>query len=312
MMNRAKYALLAASLVLAGAALAETPDTRLAADDLPVVPASVMKKNVPTPIGATRSTQPTDVGLNEDSVLHMQAGVNQIIPVATGHPNRIVTPFSAPEVVSTSLSGMNEKGECGEICIKENVVYVATDKQHPVTMFITEKGSEAQALSLTMVPRRIPPREVFLRLDSGPGLGSTYANAKAEAWEQSQPYIDTVRAVFREAALGKVPQGYTLNRIPAGAKVPRCAQPGLRVDFAQGQYMMGHHLNVFVGVAQNITDRAIEFREALCGGWDVAAVSAWPRNVLEPGQKTEVYVAVKQRRGVAPTSRRPSLLERTP
>ncbi|CEE92460.1 hypothetical protein XNA1_2900018 [Xenorhabdus nematophila str. Anatoliense] len=41
---------------------------------------------------------------------------------------------------------------------KENVVYVATDKQYPVTMFITEKGSEAQALSLTMVPRRIGNR----------------------------------------------------------------------------------------------------------------------------------------------------------
>ncbi|EAX9346895.1 conjugal transfer protein TraK, partial [Salmonella enterica] len=28
----------------------------------------------------------------------------------------------------------------------------------------------------------------------------------------------------------------------------------------------------------------------------------------EPGQKTEIYVAKKQKRGLAPTSKRPSLL----
>ncbi len=109
-----------------------------------------------------------------------EAGVNQIIPIAVGHPNRIVTPFSNPEIVSTSLTGATDNGQCGEVCIKENVVYVATDKQYPVTMFITEKGSEAQALSLTMVPRRIPPREVFLKLDGGVGITGAFANTKAE------------------------------------------------------------------------------------------------------------------------------------
>ena len=41
---------------------------------------------------------------------------------------------------------------------------------------------------------------------------------------------------------------------------------------------------------------------------DVAAVTTWPLNVLEPGQKTEIYVAMKQGRGQASTSKRPSLL----
>ena len=29
--------------------------------------------------------------------------------------------------------------------------------------------------------------------------------------------------------------------------------------------MMGHHLNVFIGVALNVSDQPIEFKEALCG-----------------------------------------------
>ncbi|EFP0184028.1 conjugal transfer protein TraK [Escherichia coli] len=280
-----------------------------ATDDIPVVPESVMKKNVPAPVMTGQSSRMT-IRMNESALLTMKPGVNQIIPIAIGHPNRIVTPFSNPEVVSTSLSGSNENGQCGEICIKENVVYVATDKESPVTAFITEKGSEAQSLSLTMVPRRIPPREVFLKLDSsnGMGIGSSFGNSKAETWETSQPYVETVRTVFRKIALGEIPQGYTINRIPSGISTPSCAQPGVRVDFSKGQYVMGHHLNVFIGVAENVANQPIEIKEAMCGGWDVAAVTSWPYNVLEPGQKTEIYVAKKQLRGTAPTSKRPSLL----
>ncbi|MCW0135696.1 hypothetical protein OIU89_26985 [Escherichia coli] len=49
--------------------------------------------------------------------------------------------------------------------------------------------------------------------------------------------------------------------------------------------MMGHHLNVFIGVALNVSDQPIEFKEALCGSWDVAAVTTWPLNVLGPARR---------------------------
>ncbi|ECT8839326.1 conjugal transfer protein TraK [Salmonella enterica subsp. enterica serovar Montevideo] len=301
MKSNAKLSLLALSLAL-GTSLA------CASDDIPIVPASVMKKDVPAYVSSGQVTNEVMGSVNENPVLTMKPGVNQIIPIAIGHPNRVVTPFGNPEIVSTSLTGGTDAGQCGEVCIKENVVYVATDKQYPVTMFITEKGSEAQALSLTMVPRRIPPREVFLRLDGNVGISGALANSKAESWEQSQPYVETIRSVFRKVALGEIPQGYTMNRIPTGAAVPSCSHPGIKVDFSKGQYMMGHHLNVFIGVAQNVSSQPIEFKEALCGSWDVAAVTTWPLNVLEPGQKTELYVAKKQMRGISSTSKRPSLL----
>nr|AXV46006.1 TraK [Citrobacter freundii]AXV46067.1 TraK [Citrobacter freundii] len=301
MKSNAKLSLLALSLAL-GTSLA------YASDDIPIVPASVMKKDVPAYVSSGQVTNEVMGSVNENPVLTMKPGVNQIIPIAIGHPNRVVTPFGNPEIVSTSLTGGTDAGQCGEVCIKENVVYVATDKQYPVTMFITEKGSEAQALSLTMVPRRIPPREVFLRLDGNVGISGALANSKAESWEQSQPYVETIRSVFRKVALGEIPQGYTMNRIPTGAAVPSCSHPGIKVDFSKGQYMMGHHLNVFIGVAQNVSSQPIEFKEALCGSWDVAAVTTWPLNVLEPGQKTELYVAKKQMRGISSTSKRPSLL----
>lgn len=306
-----KKTILALAVVLSASATANAQDA------IPVVPASIMKNAAQEArkvgIEGENKNSPDSsyagASVSQDPVLTMTPGVNQIIPVAIGHPNRIVTPFGNPEVVSTSLSGGEKEGECGEVCIKENVVYVATDKEHPVTMFITEKGSETQALSLTMVPRKIPPREVFLKLDGQTVASGLYSNPKAERWERSKPYVETLRSVFRKLALGEIPQGYTMNAIPNTVAPPYCDHPGMKVSFKHGQMLMGHSLSVFVGVAENTSSDALEFQEATCGDWDVAAVTTWPLKVLEPGQKTEVYVARKQMTGQAPvTSKRPSLL----
>ncbi|WP_299077770.1 type-F conjugative transfer system secretin TraK [uncultured Paraglaciecola sp.] len=296
-------------------ALAISPSIN-AQDAIPVVPASVMKKasaeakklSVESESRANPESGYRGANVSQDAVVKMTPGVNQIIPVAIGHPNRIVTPFGNPEVVSTSLTGGSDDGECGEVCIKDNVVYVATKKNHPVTMFVTEKGSESQALSLTMVPREIPPREVFLKLDGSSVVAGAQSNPKAERWERSKPYIETIRTIFRKLALGDVPQGYSMNKTPNNITPPYCDHPGMAVSFKNGQVLMGHSLTVFVGVAENNSSNALEFNEATCGDWDVAAVTTWPLKVLEPGQQTEVYVARKNAKGKAPTSKRPSLL----
>ena len=292
-----------------------------ALDEIPVVPVSVMKNNVPAPIipdsvakQRSTSTQTNKSNLADDytknSQLVMKPGVNQIIPIAIGLPNRIVTPFGKPEVTSTTLQPGQNEGKCGEICIKENVIYVATTKEYPVSMFITEKGSEARALSLTMVPQRIPPREVFLKLDNDSLIPGMFANNKAKSWEQSQPYIETLRTIFRKLALGEIPNGYSMNQTPNNVQLPQCAQPGISVNFVNGQMMMGHHLTVFIGIARNVTNKPIEFKEQSCGNWNVAGVTSWPHKLLEPGQKTEVYVAVKQHEKTKSATRRPSLLNR--
>jgi conjugal transfer pilus assembly protein TraK len=287
-----------------------------AQDAIPVVPASVMKKasaearkiSVESENSTATESGYRGAHVSQDAVVKMTPGVNQIIPVAIGHPNRIVTPFGNPEVVSTSLTGGTEEGECGEVCIKDNVVYVATKKNHPVTMFVTDKGSESQALSLTMVPREIPPREVFLKMDGRSVVTGMQSNRKAEKWEKSKPYIETIRTIFRKLALGSIPQGYSMNKTPNNITPPYCDHPGMAVSFKDGQVLMGHSLTVFVGVAENNSSNALEFNEATCGDWDVAAVTTWPLKVLEPGQQTEVYVARKSSKRQAYTSKRPSLL----
>ncbi|QSV17594.1 TraK domain-containing protein [Photobacterium ganghwense] len=279
----------------------------IADDKMPSVPLHVMASNSgsASPLSANIASSAV---VSTDTSMTMQPGVNKLAAIALGHPNRIVTPFSTPEVTSTTLVA-GENGECGELCIKDNVIYVATDKEHPVTMFITEKGSEANALSLTLVPRRIPPKEIKLTL-SGSYAGSfTVPSKKAQMWEESQPYVDTIRDIMRAAALGDTPQGYTLGTPVPGMTLPRCLQPGLTVDFARGQVMTGHNFTLYVGLGTNITNKEIEFAEKTCGNWNVAAVSSFPNFVLQPGQQTEVFVLVKKAsKSTQRSTRRPSLM----
>ena len=124
-------------------------------DDIPDVPASVMRSD--------RNSSENGEAIHDEPMITVKQGSNYIVPIAIAHPNRIVTPFSNPEVISTSLTGMKADGSCSEICIKDNVVYVATNKQVPVTMFVNEKGNESASISLTLVPKKIPPREIALK-----------------------------------------------------------------------------------------------------------------------------------------------------
>ena len=274
---------------------------------VPVVPSSVMS-GAPSPIepgssaSARNSTStPSARSVSHDSHLTVSPGVNTIVPVAVDHLNRIVTPFSHPQVTTTSAATTQ---------IRENVVYVGTEHDAPVTLFITQKDSENSALSLTLLPQRIAPREVFVNLDSasqvGLGIGT---NRRAERWETSQPYVETLRNLLRHIALGETPSGYTLND-PNPQMLPSCQQAGLSFDFENGQMLHGNSFSVAIGVAENTSgSQPLEFKEASCGNYNVGAVAAWPSNVLAPDEKTEIYVVLRHDEpSITPERQRPSLL----
>lgn len=223
----------------------------------------------------------------DDGSLVVTPGVNEIIPVSVGHPNRIVMPFGNPKIRTTSSASFEVEGSS---------VYLSSNAEgKPITAFVTEKGSPEMALSLTFVPRRIPPIDLQLKVDTQAGGFIARPSKKAKAWEESQPYIQTIRDVLREVANGKTPQGYTLTENPSMNGFYGCSQPGLSFKFAGGQSVDGHRLKVNIGVVQNLSSEVIEFRETSCAGPDVKAVATWPQPMLQPGQRSEVYVV----RGIA-------------
>ena len=257
-------------------------------DDIPDVPASVMRSD----------TAPSGNGeaIHDEPMITVKQGNNYIVPIAIAHPNRIVTPFSNPEVISTSLTGMKADGSCSEICIKDNVVYVATNKQVPVTMFVNEKGNESASISLTLVPKKIPPREIALRFENQNQFMAKQTGSKD-------------KKLLRSIALNEIPSGYTVHNLGKdSADTPICRSDYVKTTFENGQLLKGHALNVYIGVVSNHTGSAVEINEQMCGSWDVVAVAAFPNVVLEPGQKTEIYVVKRVKHEEKIKNFRPSLV----
>lgn len=265
--------------------------------DLPAVPASVV---------ARKQAPAVPVETRQDVVV--SSGTNSLIPISKNQINRLVTPFEDPQIQTVSQA---------DISTKDNVIYVTTDSDQPVTMFVTPADDESVAISLTLLPQAIPPIQANLIVVQGPQPGGATGAASATAaysgqarkWERSQPYMDTVRELMRDLALGKLPRGYSFGALKSGDKIPSCAQPGLSFDFSKSQLIMGHDLRVYVAVAENISARTLEFDHGACTHPNRAAIASWPDEILEPGQKTEVFLVTRVPVEIPDSSTRPSLLQ---
>lgn len=280
---------------------------------IPVVSGKVLHDGVPSAKPLAVGQKVTDVESIEDgssspgyttsrNVINAVPGENQLINVSRGHPNRIVTPFAEPKVLKLDKDAI--------VTVKENVVYFASDRGTPVTLYIREAGQEDMAVSLTLIPQKIPPRELFIKLpDSVYLAGGGFGSKKAEDWETSQPYEKTLTNLLRGIALGEVPQGYAVRKRSSAEAPPLCNQRGLRFDFSEAQVIDGQKFKAIVGVVTNIADQPVEFVETNCASREVAAVAAFPHVYLESGQRSEVYVVqkdgIQRHRG----KKRKSLLE---
>lgn len=287
---------LSANLTIAAEQIPISPITSSNFSGIPAVPANVAKANV-----QALPQQTTNAGgkltINRDSVVNIRPGVNELLSVSRGYMNRIITPYSNPKVFATE-----EKA----VTVKDNVLYVITESESPLSIFITEGDSQDEAINITLIPEGIPSREITLRNSSIQSRQGT-ANLVAEHWEKSQPYLSTIEQLLRTLALGKVPTGYKFQSNVEG-EIPVCRQAGLKANFISGQMLIGHNLSVYIGVLTNVTDKPIEFSEESCGDWDVAAVSAFPTHTLPPGKKTEVYVVKKRQSLKELQPKRPSLI----
>lgn len=231
-------------------------------------------------------------------IIDVKPGINQLIPISVNHLNRIVTPFENPQVKTVSTASTEVVG---------NVVYVATDSKAPVTMFITD-NEDNTAISITLTPKRIPPREVVLQIKRSDTVQIRGSNAKARKWEEASKYVETIKQAFSGMAKGKTPPGYTL-RLPDDndeSTLVNCRQPALTTHL--GQVLDGSNIFINIYVARNTSNVNIEINETLCYRPGVMAISSWPRTVLAPGESTELFVAHNRKLLEKNRITRPSLI----
>jgi len=292
-MNNRSFLMLVLALWAGIASADEAPSPTSV--ETPPIPARLLSE-------AKREAEATSTS---QQTLRVSPGINEIIPVAQGHLNRIITPFDSPKVRTVSPATTQIEG---------HVVYVAPADENPVTLYITPGDNEELALSLTLAPRRIPPREIRLTLDADQyrKLGSLQSASEQSPTTSGRPpqdYVAELKQTFRALALMRTPRGYSL-RAPLLGEVLRCTQPDLATTI--GQTLEGRDLLVLVGTAKNSGLVPLELDERACAfeTQETVAVAAWPKVWLEPGEMSELYVAIR-RTPEAETTARPSLLKAT-
>lgn len=267
----------------------------LAEETLPAVPAGVLAAGSKSkPQGALEETPP----VVEGAEITMRPGVSVVAPIAYGHLNRIVTPFDQPQVRTVSKA---------QIQIHDKVVYVATEEEVPITLFITPNGKESPALPLILAPRKIPPREIRLRLPEAEEKALRLQEmAPDPARGEDLPYVANVKSIMKDLAKGRVPAGFAMRDLLPEDRV-QCFQDGLKTRV--GQVMEGPGMVLHVAVLSNTESREVELDEARCvAPGNPVAVAAWPKVRLAPGEAAELFV-LSRKEETPKESVRPSLLD---
>ena len=145
-------------------------------------------------------------------------GETKALIVSAGNVNRIVTPFAQPDIVTTSPDQFE---------VRQNVVYAAPAMGEPVTLYLTEQGDEATAISLILMPRlNVASREFRLELAGTAGRQRLTGSVKqASDWERDQPFEATLSDLMARLAAGGVPQGYDLATSGEHRRRPALRRP---------------------------------------------------------------------------------------
>jgi conjugal transfer pilus assembly protein TraK len=255
-----------------------------------------------TPARRTGGNLPVTLELGPRN-LTVTPGTTVLIEIAIGHLNRIVTPFADPVVHTVSNASTQVDG---------SVVYVATDTEEPVALYIGDGQGSTLALALTLAPRYVPPREVRLAVPGYQGKRAGNATATrapvdpvavmpmlANATDRDgdgngngPSYVSDLVEQLRALAQGRMPAGFRVAKSAGDAKL-RCAA-GLKVRTAERA--QGPASDLVKARVANTAAHAITLEHDTCrpdaATATVAAMAAWPRRVLAPGEETEVFLVL--------------------
>lgn len=223
-------------------------------------------------------------------------GRNTVLVVAGNNLNRLITPFEHPVVNTVSNAKLKVDG---------SIIYVSLGLEDgATTLFITEDGEPEPALSVTLMPQQVSPREIKLSLEGGWPVRSG-GGGKAAKWEKNEPYLEAISEVIMRTARGELPQGYNLRFLTDMDPRPGCSLP---VSVEPAQVLEGHNLIVVVSRMTNRSSSQILIDEASCYRPGVRAVAVWPKVQLMPRESTELYT-VYGRDVIKPPKARPSVLD---
>lgn len=220
--------------------------------------------------------------------LTVTPGTTVLVEVAIGHLNRLVTPFANPVVHTVSSASTSVDGR---------VVYVATGGEEPIALWITDGQDGERALSLTLAPRHVPPREIRVTVPGYRPQGGTSTADAPSARSASAvggdgfgaaSYVEGLTDLLRAMAQQRLPPGFQVGQAPFKA---HCAAH-LKVN--KTQLTAGPSASVLTLGVRNSGQDPIAITASVCDVEQqvVAAVAAWPLKTVGPGQETEVFLVL--------------------
>nr|AAC34756.1 HrcC [Pseudomonas syringae pv. tomato] len=109
------------------------------------------------------------------------------------------------------------------------------------------------------------------------------------------PTRGDIQKVFTQMIDGPAPEGLRAGQtLPFETRSLCDPGEGLTLDGQRSQWFVKKDWGVAVVVARNNTDKPVRIDESRCGGRWVIGVAAWPHAWLQPGEESEVYIAVRQ------------------
>jgi conjugal transfer pilus assembly protein TraK len=250
---------------------------------------------------ASKLIKPDNHSLKTGVTIHSKQGITETVEVARNKLNRIVTPYANPKVLTVDNV---------ETKIDGSAVYVATDMESPVSLFISDVET-GQATSLQLLPVNLAtPIEIRIESDRQPdnnnpaSLGLSPEPEKP--FRQESDYLSDIKSMMQTLAKQQVPSGFSLDEKASESGVSGLCH-NANLAFSYGQTFVGQDMHIVVLVAENKSFAPKVFEEAFCASESVMAVSSWPKIRLNPGDKTEIFVLIRngQERDV---EYRPSLL----
>ncbi|MEC4747580.1 type-F conjugative transfer system secretin TraK [Methylomicrobium sp. Wu6] len=248
---------------------------------------------------ASNKKQELDLGLQSGITIKPKPGRTESVIVAKGKLNRIVTPYAEPKVLTVDNV---------ETKIDGSAVYIATDSETPVSMFISDAETGDAALLQLSPQELITPVEIRIEADASKAAQVEVGSSKTDRlFRQDSPYINEVKAVMQNLGKQQIPQGFTLEEVTDELRGKAfCHDPNL--TYWAGQLLSGHDSRIVVLIGQNNGNATVIFEEAFCASEDTMAVAAWPKVRLEPGEKTEIYLLLRLPEGKSGEEIRPALL----
>ncbi len=240
-----------------------------------------------------------DSSLQSGITIKPKAGQTERIVIAKGMLNRIVTPYAEPKVLTVDNV---------ETKIDGSVVYIATDSDTPVSLFVSDSEGGG-ATSLQLLPEAISaPVEIRIEQDRIKSAGKELASSNTDAFpHQDLPYVSEIKSIMQSMGKQQIPQGFTMEEVTSEIRSASICHSG-SLNFTAGQLLSSHDSKILVMIAQNNGNRVSFFEEAFCAGESVMAVAAWPKVQLNPGEKTEVYILMRLQEGKSGEEFRPGLL----